>query len=102
MSKGLATKAIAIELGVAIKTVENHKIRVFEKLGVRTQAQAITVAMSFGLTGKDSVRTGRRTGWSDPRDGARQVDRAGARPGRPDGRGPVAVVVVRGVPPSCR
>ncbi len=58
MSKGLATKAIALELGVAVKTVENHKIRVFEKLGVRTQAQAITVAMSFGLTGKDSVRAG--------------------------------------------
>jgi DNA-binding NarL/FixJ family response regulator len=58
MSKGLATKAIALELGVAVKTVENHKIRVFEKLGVRTQAQAITVAMSFGLTGKDSVLTG--------------------------------------------
>ena len=59
-----------LELGVAVKTVENHKIRVFEKLGVRTQAQAITVAMSFGLTGKDSVRTGRADqlvgppGWS--------------------------------------
>jgi DNA-binding NarL/FixJ family response regulator len=58
MSKGLATKAIALELGVAVKTVENHKIRVFEKLGVRTQAQAITVAMSFGLTEKESVRVG--------------------------------------------
>jgi DNA-binding NarL/FixJ family response regulator len=49
MTKGLATKAIARELGVAVKTVENHKIRVFAKLAVRTQAQAVTVALNYGL-----------------------------------------------------
>jgi DNA-binding NarL/FixJ family response regulator len=49
MTRGLATKAIARELGVAIKTVENHKIRVFSKLAVRTQAQAVTVALNHGL-----------------------------------------------------
>ncbi len=49
MTDGLAAKAIASRLGVALKTVENHKIRVFEKLGVRSQAHAVTVAMAYGL-----------------------------------------------------
>ena len=49
MADGLAAKAIAVRLGVALKTVENHKIRVFDKMGVRTQAQAVSVAFSLGL-----------------------------------------------------
>ena len=49
MVDGLAAKAIAARLGVALKTVENHKIRIFEKLGVRSQAHAVTVAMAYGL-----------------------------------------------------
>jgi len=49
MADGLATKAIARRLGVAVKTVENHKIRVFDKLGVRTQAHAVSVAIGHGL-----------------------------------------------------
>ncbi|MDQ4068202.1 MAG: response regulator transcription factor [Actinomycetota bacterium] len=49
MVDGLAAKAIAARLGVALKTVENHKIRVFEKLGVRSHAQAVSVAMAYGL-----------------------------------------------------
>jgi DNA-binding NarL/FixJ family response regulator len=51
MSDGLPAKAIALRLGVALKTVENHKIRIFEKLGVRSHAHAVTVAMAYGLTG---------------------------------------------------
>ena len=49
MTDGLAAKAIAARLEVAVKTVENHKIRVFEKLGVRSQAHAVSVAMAYGL-----------------------------------------------------
>lgn len=49
MTDGLAAKAIAARLGMAVKTVENHKIRVFEKLGVRSQAHAVSVAMAYGL-----------------------------------------------------
>lgn len=49
MADGLAAKAIALRLGVAVKTVENHKIRIFEKLGVRSHAHAVTVAMAYGL-----------------------------------------------------
>ncbi len=33
MSDGLSTKAIAHHLGIAAKTVENHKTRIFDKLG---------------------------------------------------------------------
>jgi DNA-binding NarL/FixJ family response regulator len=51
MADGLATKAIARRLGVAVKTVENHKIRIFDKLGVRTQAHAVTLAIGHGLLG---------------------------------------------------
>lgn len=49
MADGLATKAIARELGMAIKTVENHKTRIFDKLGVRNQAAAVTFAIGHGL-----------------------------------------------------
>lgn len=46
---GLPTKGIALRLSMATKTVENHKIRIFDKLGVRTQAHAVSVAISAGL-----------------------------------------------------
>jgi len=58
MSDGLAAKAIAARLGVALKTVENHKIRIFDKLGVRTQAHAVTMAMAHGLAVPASRSTG--------------------------------------------
>ena len=45
MSDGLSTKAIAHHLGIAVKTVENHKTRIFDKLGVHTQAQAVAIAI---------------------------------------------------------
>lgn len=48
---GLPTKGIAQRLAMATKTVENHKIRIFDKLGVRTQAHAVSVAISNGLVG---------------------------------------------------
>ena len=45
MADGLSGKAIAARLGVALKTVENHKIRVFDKLGVRNSAELVRYAM---------------------------------------------------------
>ena len=45
MTDGLTTKAVAHRLGIAVKTVENHKTRIFEKLGVRSQAQAVATAL---------------------------------------------------------
>jgi DNA-binding NarL/FixJ family response regulator len=41
MADGLSTKAAARLLGVATKTVESHKTRVFAKLGVHSQAQLV-------------------------------------------------------------
>lgn len=49
MAEGLSTKAIANRLGIAHKTVESHKVRIFDKLGVRSQAQAAVVAIRHGL-----------------------------------------------------
>jgi DNA-binding NarL/FixJ family response regulator len=45
MSDGLSTKAVAHHLGISIKTVESHKTRIFDKLGVHTQAQAVAIAI---------------------------------------------------------
>jgi DNA-binding NarL/FixJ family response regulator len=55
MADGLATKAIARRLGLNPKTVENHKIRVFEKLGVRNHAHAVHEAITRGLVGGTPV-----------------------------------------------
>lgn len=49
MADGLSTKAIALRLDMAVKTVENHKTRIFDKLGVPTQAAAVTYAIGHGL-----------------------------------------------------
>ncbi len=81
MAEGLAAKAIASRLGVALKTVENHKIRVFNKMGVRTQAQAVSVAFALGLTSTPSGGGSTRA-----LDGADRLLRAAdrsARAGRP-------------------
>jgi DNA-binding NarL/FixJ family response regulator len=55
MADGLATKAIATKLGVALKTVENHKVRIFDKLGVRTQAEAVSLAIGHSLVAAGSA-----------------------------------------------
>jgi len=49
MAEGLGAKAIARRLGVALKTVESHKFRIFEKLGVHSQAHAVALAITHGL-----------------------------------------------------
>ena len=50
MVDGLAAKSIARMLGVSLKTVENHKTRIFAKLGARTQAHAVSIATAEGVT----------------------------------------------------
>lgn len=49
MADGLSTKSIARRLGIAVKTVENHKIHVFDKLGVRSQSHAVSLAIGHAL-----------------------------------------------------
>lgn len=46
---GLTTREISGELGISAKTVENHKQRIFERLGVNNQAHAVATAMRLGL-----------------------------------------------------
>jgi DNA-binding NarL/FixJ family response regulator len=49
MSDGLSAKAVAHLLGISVKTVETHKSRIFDKLDVRTQAQAVAMTIANGL-----------------------------------------------------
>lgn len=58
MAQGMAAKAIARELGLAVKTVENHKARVFEKLGAKNQANAVAIASARGLLRTEPEESG--------------------------------------------
>jgi DNA-binding NarL/FixJ family response regulator len=44
IAKGLAGKQMASLLGISPKTVEQHKTRIYAKLGVANQAEAVAVA----------------------------------------------------------
>jgi DNA-binding CsgD family transcriptional regulator len=44
IAKGLAGKQMANLLGISPKTVEQHKTRIYMKLGVANQAEAVAVA----------------------------------------------------------
>lgn len=46
---GLTTREISEQLGIRPKTVENHKQRIFAKLGVQNQAHAVAVALRSGM-----------------------------------------------------
>lgn len=49
ISTGATTHQVAHGLGIRPKTVENHKQRIFSKLGVQNQAHAVAVATRRGL-----------------------------------------------------
>lgn len=49
IAEGHGTKVVARLLGVSVKTVEQHKTRIFAKLGARNQAQAVSIAATRGL-----------------------------------------------------
>jgi DNA-binding NarL/FixJ family response regulator len=46
---GATTRSVAEVMGISPKTVENHKQRIFCKLGVQNQAHAVAVALRRGL-----------------------------------------------------
>ncbi|HZD79130.1 MAG TPA: helix-turn-helix transcriptional regulator [Actinomycetota bacterium] len=48
VAKGMAGKQVARLLGISPKTVEQHKTRIFEKLGVHNQAAAVAVVAARG------------------------------------------------------
>ena len=47
IARGLAAKQVARHLGISPKTVEQHKTRIFVKLGVPNQAAAVGVALGL-------------------------------------------------------
>ncbi len=49
IAAGLTAKEVADRMGITYKTVENHKQRIFGKLGVQNQAHAVAVAFRRGL-----------------------------------------------------
>jgi DNA-binding CsgD family transcriptional regulator len=48
VAQGFAGKQVARHLGISPKTVEQHKTRIFSKLGVPNQAAAVSVALGAG------------------------------------------------------
>jgi DNA-binding CsgD family transcriptional regulator len=49
IGSGANSRTVAATMGISPKTVENHKQRIFTKLGVQNQAHAVSVAMRQGL-----------------------------------------------------
>jgi two-component system response regulator NreC len=49
IAKGLTSKRIASQLGIHLKTVDNHRQRLREKLGVHSSTELIHVATERGL-----------------------------------------------------
>lgn len=48
VAEGMSSLQVAMSLGISSRTVENHKQRIFAKLGVRSQAHAVAVALASG------------------------------------------------------
>ena len=51
LARGVNNEVIAAELGVAVQTVRNYISAVYDKLGVRTRAEAIVWARERGIVG---------------------------------------------------
>ncbi len=51
VAKGLTAKEIASVLGLSVRTIEFHKYRAMESLGVTTSAELIRVALEKGIAG---------------------------------------------------
>ena len=49
LADGQAHKEIAHELGISVRTVEVHRSRMLRRLGVKTVAEAIKLAVLAGL-----------------------------------------------------
>jgi len=49
LAEGRAPKEIATTMGVSVRTVEFHKYRLMQRLGVRTAAELTVLAVKHGL-----------------------------------------------------
>ena len=48
---GRPNKVIAWELGLSVRTVEAYRAQLFERLGARTTADAVRIAIAAGIGG---------------------------------------------------
>jgi DNA-binding CsgD family transcriptional regulator/pimeloyl-ACP methyl ester carboxylesterase len=55
IARGLDNTSIAERTGLQVKTVRNHVTRIYDKLGVRTRAEAIVKAREAGLGGENTA-----------------------------------------------
>ena len=55
IAAGYSSRDIASRLGISRKTVENHKQRIFAKLGVQNQGHAVSIAIRNGLIDFEQV-----------------------------------------------
>jgi DNA-binding CsgD family transcriptional regulator len=53
IAKGMTSKEIAASLHISVKTVENHRKQIMERLNVRNFASLILVAVRLGLISLD-------------------------------------------------
>ncbi len=49
MVEGKTTKEVAKDLGISVKTAENHRTRLMDKLGVHNTAELVRYAARKGL-----------------------------------------------------
>lgn len=63
LADGSTSKEIAVVLGLASKTVENHRARILDKLGVVNSAAAVRAAYARGLLRPDPSGVSARVGF---------------------------------------
>ncbi|KQV18277.1 LuxR family transcriptional regulator [Rhizobium sp. Root1203] len=64
--RGKLNKQIAHVLGISERTVKVHRHRVMEKLGVRSVAEAVSIAAGIDFTNRDALTSGSRSGRPSP------------------------------------
>jgi len=57
LSLGLSSRAIASRLGLGVRTIETHRLRLRRKLGIRSTAGLTKYALDHGLAAKAGPRT---------------------------------------------
>jgi DNA-binding NarL/FixJ family response regulator len=50
LASGRTTKEIAAELVIATSTADRHITHIYNKLGVRNRAEAVVLALKYGVT----------------------------------------------------